>query len=502
MDSKLKHFKKKNLSAFFDSWNETATSDKQHVQEYGSFPTRKDDLFTHNNANQIPEGCSPGRRLRLMGSIRKLRSSLDLSRIVAQGDASPDASPRSVRSRNSLPLGFNLSPPTRVLSGSGSFRSRFGNSSITHSSPIAVSASTRIGPDVGKSTPPSTNTFEVGTVPVSPSPLTEPAVQKSIIINARPNPFAHSLTNGTSVVSNGNLSSVPLPRNSLPLVDGKTPDIVLSPASPTSGNLDYFSLPDTKLQISDESPNTACIFASPFDGMPEKPPVWPLADNYSGSFNLPLSKTTPILTSNENHYGKSRPLDTGDQKQSRRYESSQVSEANTIESLRRDADVSAYLALDALHNESHLSATGSNDQGNSHDGISGIPGALDRPLQTIVGENSTQARLCVPEPTRIAAPKSTMSHVGDEITTADMEHSGSSGEQASKSGPERAFDEYVFSKTTGLVKVSDLVSADSKEQEEARLLEGGEEDPETEKEDDALHDMILLHRVVNNSLGG
>ena len=132
--------------------------------------------------------------------------------------------------RPSLALNFEVSPPDRPMFGSS-------NSSaleIRRSSPIAI-------PEVSKpNTPPSEPDFLVGSIPDTPAPLHQEAIQQAILSRSR-EPTA--LPEEHPVVAKR--PPTPMPRMENTDEDGQPPAIVVSSPStvPLSKEEGFFAIP-------------------------------------------------------------------------------------------------------------------------------------------------------------------------------------------------------------------------------------------------------------------
>ncbi|KAJ4305140.1 hypothetical protein N0V90_000671 [Kalmusia sp. IMI 367209] len=185
-----------------------------------------------------PGRDSPSRRQRLLGSLRSMKSMRTLrsahtsSKKNGEEPANMKSPHTPVRDMPSLSLNFEVSPPdkpmfdpmTRTTSGSSSMK-------VNHSSPITVPSSSRHTTPLFQSTPPGLTTFVVGTIPDSPAPLQQAAVQEAII---------NAATKGSPCPGSSTVNlfddplPTPMPGTNLPLEDIAAPGImVTSPSAPS-----------------------------------------------------------------------------------------------------------------------------------------------------------------------------------------------------------------------------------------------------------------------------
>lgn len=145
----------------------------------------------------------------------------------------------SPRERPSLALNFDVSSPNKPMfddDRNASASSRSSWTQVHRSSPITVPSSSK------ENTPPCQTTFEVGTVPDSPAPISKASVQQSIL--------SHTLQDTQELAASPlkvDPNPTPMPGTNLPLEEIQTPDIVVSSPGGTSRDQDdYFAIPMTK----------------------------------------------------------------------------------------------------------------------------------------------------------------------------------------------------------------------------------------------------------------
>ncbi|KAH7139442.1 hypothetical protein B0J11DRAFT_516810 [Dendryphion nanum] len=193
MSLRFRCFAKKSFSSLF------ALSDEQAISSPPSGEEPKH--ITIKNSEKLEEfgACSPGsspskdslsrRRIRLMGSLRKLRASLEMTKAVENGER--PVSPANMSSKDdcprpSLALNFEVSRPGESLFYPEQTPSHSSDIEIFHSSPITVPQAAQATPStIRMMSPPCQAPFVVGTVPESPAPLQRMSVQQAIIDHAQ-----------------------------------------------------------------------------------------------------------------------------------------------------------------------------------------------------------------------------------------------------------------------------------------------------------------------------
>ncbi|KAF2865902.1 hypothetical protein BDV95DRAFT_612146 [Massariosphaeria phaeospora] len=195
---------------------------------------------------------SPSRRRRLLGSLRSMGSLRSLrsnnSKASEEICIPPETPPRS---RPSLALNFQLSPPDQPMFGSaGNFRRSARHSNSNHSrpgfqpsSPIAVPMLANPAASSCSTTPPGLTTFHVGALPDSPAPLQQASVQEAIL-NHSIQAVKPSASDGQDLILDP--IPTPMPGTNLTLEDIGTLKMRApsSPAMPTEqkNDHDYFDL--------------------------------------------------------------------------------------------------------------------------------------------------------------------------------------------------------------------------------------------------------------------